>query len=75
MFTTLDLSVISNSITYKLSANITALQLFEPLDLNAESFYAGFNYRRRSEGKSILKYKPVINLYLFNYYINYLLII
>ena len=59
MFTTLDLSVISNAITYKLSANVTALQMFEPLDLNVEAYYAGYNFRRVSLGKQTLKYKPV----------------
>ena len=67
MFTTFDLSIIPNAITYKFSANITALQVFEPLNENIESYYAGFNLKRKSEKKSTLKYKPVKKDLLFCY--------
>ena len=63
MITTLDLSIISNAITYKLSANITSLQVYEPSDLDIDSYYTEFNFRRKSEGKLALNYNPVVDLF------------
>jgi hypothetical protein len=58
IFTTLDLSVISDAITYKLSANITALQIHEQSNLDA--FYSGFSLKR----SLILKNEPVRSIFI-----------
>lgn len=61
MFTTLDLSIITNATALKLSANITALQVFEPNNLKINALFAGINLKRNSMKKVLLKYVPVTN--------------
>ena len=65
MFTTLDLSEITNITALKISANITALQVFEPNNLKINALFAGLNLKRLALKKSLFKYVPVIIFKIF----------
>lgn len=56
MFTSLDLSILD----YAPSANITALQVFEPNDGSVRSLFAEFNLKNMVSHKPMFKYMPVI---------------
>ena len=58
MFSSLDLSILD----YAPSANITALQLFEPNDSSVRSLFAEFNLKNMVAHKPMFKYMPVRNL-------------
>lgn len=59
MFTTLDLA----HIDYAPSANITALQIFEPNDTHIRSVFAEFNLKNLVSHKPMFKYMPVNKFY------------
>ena len=61
MFTTLDLSILE----YAPSANITALQVYEPNDTSIKSVYAEFNLKNMVSKKPLFKYLPVIFYFAF----------
>ncbi|CAF0769478.1 unnamed protein product [Brachionus calyciflorus] len=54
MFTTLDLAFLD----YSPSANITALQIFEPNDTQVRSIFAEFNLKNMVSQKPMFKYMP-----------------
>jgi len=60
VFTSLDLSIMSNQISYKIFANITGFQIFDPSNLKLESYYYEMNSKRKEKGKPIFSFKPVI---------------
>lgn len=55
MFTTLDLAYLE----YTPSANVTALQIFEPNDMQIRSLFAEFNLKNMVSHKPMFKYMPV----------------
>jgi hypothetical protein len=55
IFTTFDLAELS----YAPSANITAMQVFEPNDINVKSIFAEFNLKSMVSDKPMYKYMPV----------------
>ncbi len=59
VFTSLDLSIISNEISYKISANTTGLQIFDPNNMKVESYYSELNEKRKLKRKPIFSFKPV----------------
>ena len=60
VFTTLDISIISNEISYKISANTTGLQIFDPNNIKVESYYSELNEKRKIKRKPVFSFKPVI---------------
>ena len=56
----------SNELNYKIFANITGFQMFDPNNIRVEFYYSGFNRNRKSKGMTIFSHKAVniINLYL-----------
>lgn len=56
MFTTLDLAYLE----YSPSANVTALQIFEPHNMQIRSLFAEFNLKNMVSHKPMFKYMPVI---------------
>ena len=61
MFTTLDLSILD----YAPSANITALQVYEPNDTSVRSIFAEFNLKNMVSKKPMFKYLPVYLFFVF----------
>ena len=58
IFTSLDLSIISNEI----AANITGFQIYNSDSSKLNSFYSGLDLKRIKLGKTKIKYKPVSNI-------------
>jgi hypothetical protein len=50
----------SNQISYKIFANITGFQIFDPSNLKLKSYYYEMNSKRKEKGKPIFSFKPVI---------------
>jgi hypothetical protein len=59
MFSTLELSAITNLTGLKMNCNITGLQMFEPNNLKINALIAGLNLKRKFEKKPFLNYAPV----------------
>ena len=59
MFSTLELSAITNLTGLKMNCNITGLQMFEPNNLKINALIAGLNLKRKFEKKTFLNYAPV----------------
>jgi hypothetical protein len=58
IFTSLDLSIISNEI----AANITGFQISNSHSSKVKAFYSGLDLKRIKLGKTKIKYKPVSNI-------------
>jgi len=78
VFTTLDLSIMSDELNNNIFANITSLQIFEPNNNELESYYNEMNIIRKLKRKPIFSFKPVIlkslinsNIILYNYILEY----
>ncbi len=72
VFTSLNLARLG----YVPSANVTALQVFEPNDTNIRSIFAEFNLKNMVANKPLFSYMPVMNiLFLVSFSYFYLLIV
>ena len=66
MFTTLDLAEITNITGFRISCNITSLQMFEPNNLKINALFAGLNSKKKS---IIFRYVPSIAIFLYDTFI------
>jgi hypothetical protein len=49
----------SNELNYKIFANITGFQMFDPNNIRVEFYYSGFNRNRKSKGMTSFSHKAV----------------